>query len=92
MTIYKPLAENEKNELLNKREERKYSYIGHSFSPLVGTGKSFCTSCGLIALRNKFSDWCIEKGCLYDAHPSFKSTKQKFGSGIQKLVDNKKEI
>lgn len=32
-----------------------------------------CQGCGLIALRNPFSEWCVKMGCDYEDHPDFKN-------------------
>lgn len=51
-----------------------YKMVGHTFRPLRGTGKHYCRSCGLVALRNPFTDWCIHKGCNSENHPQYQST------------------
>lgn len=30
-----------------------------------------CIKCGLIALKNPFTRWCIKKGCFHEDHPDF---------------------
>lgn len=52
------------------RVQEKYKLIGHSFSRMAG-GKHYCVSCGLVALRNRFSDWSVDKGCLSHLHPDY---------------------
>lgn len=37
-----------------------------------------CVKCGLVYLKNKFTGWCINKGCYYDEHPGYKSARFKF--------------
>lgn len=50
-----------------------YTYEKHSFYLDSNCGKQVCALCGLIGLRNKATDWCIEKGCNYKLHPSYSS-------------------
>jgi hypothetical protein len=33
----------------------------------------YCSKCGLVALKNKLTEWCISKGCDYKDHPSYPS-------------------
>ena len=79
--MYKTLSESEKLSLLSTKEHRKYKMVGHSFTPLKGVGKSYCKNCGLVALRNKFTDWCVDKGCNYDVHSQYKSAKKRYTGG-----------
>lgn len=53
-----------------------YQMKGHSFNKNV-SGKSYCSNCGLIALNNDFTRWCIDKGCYADLHPQYESTKRR---------------
>lgn len=55
-----------------KQRKESYKYEPHNFSGRVG-GKQYCVKCGLVALNNPFSDWSIEKGCLSELHPQYKS-------------------
>lgn len=71
-TSYKTLSDKERNELLAKSGKESYKYSGHSFRQMKGVGKQVCNNCGLIALRNKATDWCIDKGCNYEDHPQYK--------------------
>lgn len=66
------------------REQGKplpYKFVGHSFKPLKGTGKQCCTGCGLMALRNRLTNWCVAKGCNSDSHPQYKSTLKRLTRG-----------
>jgi len=56
--------------------KESYQMKGHSFNKLL-SNKPVCSSCGLIALNNDFSKWCIEKGCYADLHPQYESTKRR---------------
>jgi len=48
-----------------------YKYEPHHFSWKVNHW-NVCTGCGLVALKTKITEWCIEKGCNYKDHPSYK--------------------
>lgn len=72
--MYVTLNETEKSKFLNQKETVKYKFVAHSFVPLKEAGKNYCTTCGLVSLRNKLTDWCINKGCLHDVHPQYKQT------------------
>lgn len=48
----------------------QYKYIGHGPWYSLG-GKKVCWSCGLVALNNKASDWCVDKGCDYKLHSGY---------------------
>lgn len=56
-----------------------YEYKKHSFIPLTGVGKQYCYRCGLVALNNPLTDWCVAKGCYHDDHPAYKSQVKKLG-------------
>lgn len=61
-----------------------YKMQGHG-PVIVNGGKQWCFSCGLVALNNKASDWCWDKGCLYDLHPQYeKSMKKLAGKGVSR--------
>lgn len=68
------LTEKEKQELLNSRHQKQpYKMKGHSWKQLKGVGKNVCACCGLMILRNKATDWCVDKGCNYEDHNSYES-------------------
>lgn len=58
-----------------------YSMKGHSFVPLKGVGKQYCRCCGLVALNNPISIWCIEMGCNYKDHPQYQNKLSKLAGG-----------
>lgn len=51
-----------------------YKLVHHSFNRQV-CGKQVCSNCGLMALNNDFTKWCIDKGCNADLHPQYKSVR-----------------
>lgn len=79
--MYIELKGKDKESFLSKHEQRKYKNVGHQFALMKGVGKQVCKSCGLIALRNRAADWCIDKGCWYDVHPQYKSAMRKMAGG-----------
>lgn len=60
--------------MAKKADKDPYKYESHKFYASSTCGKHVCWQCGLIALRNKATEWCIEKGCNYADHDSYKST------------------
>lgn len=53
-----------------------YQMKGHTFNQMA-SGKPVCSNCGLIALNNDFTRWCIDKGCYADLHPQYNSAKKR---------------
>lgn len=62
---------------LDKSQKEEYRYERHHFYLSKSAGKQVCFQCGLVGLRNKASEWCLEKGCQYKLHPSYRSTMKK---------------
>lgn len=57
--------------ILGTKYSVPYKMQGHHFIPLARVGKNYCTGCGLVRLRNKISDWCVDKGCNYSDHTAY---------------------
>jgi hypothetical protein len=57
---------------------KSYRMEPHNMSGRVNN-KPYCVKCGLVSLNNGFSRWSIDKGCLSDLHPSFKTQRKKAG-------------
>jgi len=36
-----------------------------------------CSKCGLVRLRNPFTDWCVRNGCDADERPDYKKMRDK---------------
>ena len=53
-------------------EKIKYEYEPHSFNRKVKHW-NYCSGCGLVALRNPLTEWCIAKGCNFRYHPQYRS-------------------
>lgn len=64
--------------LFNEEQlNEKYSLVGHRMVFNSRVGKSVCDNCGLVGLRNTFTDWSIKMGCLSHLHPSYKNMSSK---------------
>ena len=59
-------------------QRERYKMKDHNFK-LTICGKRYCSGCGLVALRNTFTQWAVNKGCLHDLHPDFKRQCAKAG-------------
>ena len=55
-----------------------YKYEPHSFTGRV-VGRQYCVRCGLVALNNQFTSWCIRMGCNNEGHPNYNSQRRKTG-------------
>ena len=73
------LSQREIQEMMNGLKKKEpYKMEGHSFVPLKHVGKQYCRKCGLIALNNDFSQWCVRMGCNAEDHPQYASTRHRF--------------
>lgn len=43
----------------------------HHWVRFKGIGRDRCIKCGLLALHNKFSQFCIRMGCDHTEHPRY---------------------
>lgn len=59
-------------------EEISYKYEAHSIIPLKNTPWLYCKYCGLLVLKNKFSQWCYRMGCLNEYHNQYSQMLLKF--------------
>ncbi len=59
-----------------KYVRESYKLQEHSFSKRI-MGKAYCSRCGLIALRNPFTQWAIRMGCNSSLHPNYKTELKK---------------
>lgn len=44
----------------------------HKWAKMDGVGRERCVKCGLMALRNPLSQFCIKQGCDHEEHPRYK--------------------
>jgi hypothetical protein len=61
-----------------KYTKEKYKLEPHNFSGTI-CGKPYCVRCGLIAMRNEFTQWSIDKGCLSEYHPQYETMRKRAG-------------
>lgn len=46
----------------------------HNFQKLYkGIPWLVCAKCGLVALRNPFTKWCMSNGCNHSEHPNYRA-------------------
>ena len=62
-----------------ERKQETYSLQPHSFHFNKRIGKQVCKSCGLVMLRNRFSDWSVQKGCLSELHSDYQRMRKSTG-------------
>ena len=59
------------------KQKTPYEMVGHSFVPLKHVGKQYCYRCGLVALNNDFTQWCVRMGCNHEDNPQYKNMRSK---------------
>ena len=57
-------------------KKEPYKLVPHSFQQNTRIGKSMCKSCGLVQLRNPFTDWSIRMGCMSSDHPNYQQMRK----------------
>lgn len=82
MSDWKSLSQAEASALLNAPRE-PYKMSGHQFVTRKRMPWPVCKSCGLVALRNPRTAWCIKHGCNYDNHASFPVAMARFDQQAQ---------
>lgn len=48
-----------------------YEYEPHSICKIKGLSWSVCNKCGLVYLRNSFTQWAIRYGCNNEDHKDY---------------------
>ncbi|ATN93436.1 hypothetical protein [Pseudoalteromonas phage J2-1_QLiu-2017] len=76
------LSNSEIAQMLNGSKKELYKMKGHSFVPMKGVGKQVCSSCGLLALNNAATNWCVDKGCNYENHKSYEGAMKRLTKNI----------
>ena len=56
-----------------------YKYEAHSPKKRKNTAYPVCEKCGLIYLKNPFTEWGIRMGCNNNDHPDYEKQRQKTG-------------
>jgi hypothetical protein len=62
-----------------KDVKEPYSYEPHKWGDLKGIGRAYCQHCGLVRLKNEFSEWAVKMGCNNKDHPQYKAMRKKSG-------------
>jgi hypothetical protein len=57
--------------------KEKYKMQPHNFKGRI-IGYAYCQACGLIKLRNDFTQWAIAKGCKNSDHPDYAAARARF--------------
>jgi hypothetical protein len=60
-------------------KKESYKLIPHSMVFNKRIGKQVCSNCGLVGLRNVFTDWSIRIGCLASEHSSYQNMRKSTG-------------
>lgn len=60
-----------------------YTMEPHRWKPMKGISRDRCVKCGLLALRNKFSEWCARMGCEHAEHPAYKRQRDTLGGELK---------
>lgn len=61
-----------------EHKKEPYKMVAHSFVFSSRMGKSLCSRCGLVLLRNEFTEWSIKMGCLSSEHPQYEQVRKRF--------------
>lgn len=66
------------NEVFGKESSKEaYKLIGHSMTFNKRVGKMVCSNCGLVGLRNEFTDWSMKVGCMSTEHPQYQAVRKR---------------
>ena len=58
-------------------EKEPFKLVAHNFNfHATGTAYKYCVYCGLVAMKNEFSQWAIKQGCMNKDHPSYELKRQ----------------
>lgn len=50
----------------------------HSWTGNKVLSRQVCRKCGLVALKNDFTAWCIQMGCDYRDHPEYEAKRMQY--------------
>ncbi len=56
-----------------------YRFEAHSFKPMKRLPWQRCVHCGLLTLKNEFTQWAIRMGCNNEDHPQHAQWLRKAG-------------
>jgi hypothetical protein len=63
-------------------QKETYRLEPHSFYFNKRIGKSVCSYCGLVYLKNPLTEWSVRMGCLSSEHPQYESKRKQLCPGI----------
>lgn len=61
------------SDIIERPEDKVYSFEPHKPQPLKGLPWPYCVHCGLLYLRNDVTKLCIKLGCKNSLHPSIRN-------------------
>lgn len=76
MSGLKRLTQTEAQALLNQKVDTTYKMVAHQWVTCKASGKQICGNCGLVYSNAPFPQWAIDKGCLNEYHPQYKSKRK----------------
>ena len=74
-TVYKEVFGEEFKKDTYKMQEHSFVFSGRC-------GKSICSRCGLVALKNEFTSFSIDKGCFSELHPQYQTKRKLTGANL----------
>jgi hypothetical protein len=54
----------------------KFEIEPHHWVKLGRLPWNYCVKCGLVSLKNKFTQWAIKYGCDNESHPQYEQMKR----------------
>lgn len=69
-------------------EPEVYKMEAHNWGHKIGHWP-VCQKCGLIMMKNDFSDWAVRIGCFNRLHPSYDSVRRK-NTNLDKQMERMK--
>ncbi len=72
------MSKNQSNSIYKDVKE-PYKYEAHRWGNIKGISYAVCLHCGLVRLRNNFTEWCIKMGCDNRNSPQYKAMRKKAG-------------
>lgn len=50
----------------------EFKVVPHNFNLKAGAYQ-YCSSCGLVAMKNELAQWAMRMGCDHKEHPSYQT-------------------
>lgn len=61
---------------MSEEKKEPYKFEAHNFCLNVRHWP-YCVNCGLVMMKNSFSDWAVRVGCRNKEHPSYAAQRAK---------------